>query len=100
MIDINVFWHNAETDKRLTEIDRKLDKIMANQADLDAAIADLGADITTQTGVIDAAVQSIINAIAAAGAPIDLSAEVASLQAAKTALDAVAAQLPTTPTPP
>lgn len=89
-------------------INHKLDKIMANQADLDAAIAaafaDLQADLAAQSAAIDAAVQTIIDKIAAAGTPVDLQPEIDAINAAtaasKASADAIAGQLPTTPTPP
>lgn len=84
----------------LANINRKVDKIMANQADLDAALAGLVQDIKDQTAAIDAAAQKIIDAIAQSGTPVDLSAEIQTITDARAALDAVAGQLPTTPTPP
>ena len=72
---------------------------MANQAELDAAISALAADVATQTGIINTAVQTIIDKIAAGQTPADFQTEVDQLKAAQAALDAVAGQLPQTPTP-
>ena len=58
---------------------------MANQADLDNAIAALTAEVTKLAGDINAALARL-----AQGA--DLSAEVANIQAATTALQAIDAQ--------
>ncbi len=83
----------------LAQINLKLTKLMANQAELDAAIAALTTDIATQTGIINTAVQTIIDKIAAGQTPADFQTEVDQLKAAQAALDAVAGQLPQTPTP-
>jgi hypothetical protein len=55
---------------------------MATQADLDAALATVDGDVNQ----VSTAVDSIVAALAAAGSPIDLSSEVATLQAFHAAL--------------
>lgn len=100
-IDIHVFIHNGETG--LTEISHKLDKLITmavSQADFDTALAGVVTDISTQTALIDTTVQAIIDKIGAAGNPVDLTAELATLGTIQTGLDGIAAQLPTTVTPP
>lgn len=82
------------------KLDRILETMAATQKDLDDALAGLAQDIKDQTAAIDAAVQKIIDAIAASGTPIDLTAEVQAITDARAGLDAVAGQLPTVPTPP
>ena len=69
-------------------------KLMAGQAELDAAIAALQADLDTQTTAIDAAVQMIIDKLKAAGNPVDLQPEIDALSAISTKLDSVKDTLP------
>lgn len=74
-------------------IGKKANKIMAGQADLDAAIAALPAQIEAK---VEAALAPIIAAIQAKAGNVDLSAEIASLNAVG---DTVATQVATDLTP-
>jgi predicted nucleic acid-binding protein len=72
-------------------IDRRIDK-MATQADLDQAIADLGAAITTEAQVLSDAIAALnakIGSLEASVSP-DLSTEVAALRAAQARILALA----------
>ena len=85
--------------RHLVELDRKLDIIMATQADLDAAVASINAavlTIQTETGELTTATAAILAEIAAlqnANPALnlsDLNAAVATLTAASDALKAAA----------
>lgn len=64
--------------EKLNEIERKLNRIMANQQDLDDAIAALPDQIKT---TVEAAVQPIIDAIKNKPNATDFAPEIAQLQA-------------------
>lgn len=106
----DLFLHYGEPD-RLTEIGHKLDRLLAmakTQEEFDVEMTDFIKDVTQAfadgQAAIDAAVQSIIDAINAGKPPADLQTEFDTLEAAradfKAKLAAIPGQLPTTPTPP
>jgi hypothetical protein len=94
-MDIHVYIHNdsEKLDRILRHLERIGDTIMATLADLQAAVAQIGTDVTS--AIAD------IAALQAAGAggiqPSDLDPIVAALKSSATALEAV---LPKPATPP
>ena len=84
---------------RVVNIKKEEDSMAVTQAQYDAKITALLADLDTQTTAIDTAVQAMIDKNAAAATPLDFSAESAQIDAAQAKIDGIATQLPTTPTP-
>jgi len=88
------FRKNADFDRRITLVEKQLKQIMATIADLDAAIAALPAKIAS---ALEAKLAPIIADLVAKAGPVDLSAEIASLNALP---DSVATQVTTDLTTP
>src|SRR5258706_299019 len=84
---------------QLHSIAKKIDYMAKTQADFDAQLSSFMDDLTAQTKKINDTVQAILDKNAAAGSPLDLTAESAQLSKAQDALDAISSNLPTTPTP-
>ena len=112
-LNIHVHLHSSESEvlteigHQLKRIEQTLQTIMKTQAEFDAEQADFLADIKKtlrdSVAAIDAAVQTIIDAINNGSKPADLQTEFDALEAArsdfKTTLGSIPGQLPSTPTP-
>lgn len=85
--------------KQLNRIESKIDKMAESQSQFDAELATFLTDLTAQVLVVNTTVQAILDKNVAAGNPLDLTAESTQLATAKTTIDGLALQLPTTPTP-
>jgi hypothetical protein len=86
-------------EQQLSRIEHKVDRIMAAQDDINAAVAALGSFLTDLSGGVTA----IQNELAAAPAAVDTSALntiIGQLPAAQAALDALANPAAATPPPP
>lgn len=86
-------------DEMLEQLNRKVDLLMADQAALDAAVADIG----THADAIDAAVTALVAKLQTLPNAADFTAEVSALTAAsgnlQTATDAANAALAPPPAP-
>ncbi len=87
-------WFERFVEKQFHSIHQKLEKILANQADVDAALAELKATDATLTDAVTAystlvakvnADLAALEAKLAAGGTVDLAAEVAAIKAESTA---------------
>ncbi len=82
--------------RRLTQLEGKLNKIMATQVDLDAALDKLAQAVSDAATRVSADFAALNAKIAAGTPPADLSPEVAKVQAG---LDAIASIDPAAPAP-